>query len=137
MTPLVETTTTRANPQIDPSLHTWAWEIVIYLFLGGIVAGILVLTTFLELTRGDKPRSRALRGVPLVARALLSGGMLALWLDLAHRLWAWRFYAAWKLTSPMSWGAWILVLLYPAGLPLWLGSLEEAARAWLRRKPQE
>jgi protein NrfD len=134
MTPLVETTTTRANPQIDPSLSTWGWEIVVYLFLGGIVAGILVLTTFLELKRGDKPRSRALRWMPLVALALLSVGMLALWLDLAHRLWAWRFYATWKLTSPMSWGAWILVLLYPAGIFLWLGSLEDAGRDWLRRK---
>lgn len=134
MTPLIETTTTRANAQIDPSLHTWGWEIVIYLFLGGIAAGILVLTTFLELTRPDRPRSRAMRWMSLVALALLSFGMLALWLDLAHKFWAWRFYAAWKVTSPMSWGAWILVLIYPTGLLLWLGSLAQHERAWLRGK---
>jgi formate-dependent nitrite reductase membrane component NrfD len=57
--------------------------------------------------------------------------MLALWLDLAHRLWAWRFYAVFRPTSPMSWGAWILVLIYPAGLLFGLGSLDGAQRAWL------
>ncbi len=134
MIPLVESVTTRANPQIDPSLHTWGWEIVIYLFLGGIVAGILALTASLELVRGEKPGSGALRWIPLVALGLLSVGMLALWLDLAHQFWAWRFYATFQVTSPMSWGAWILVLLYPTGILLWLGSLENAGRTWLLRK---
>jgi protein NrfD len=134
MNQLIESTTTRTNPQIDPSLSTWGWEIVLYLFLGGMVAGILVLTASLELSRGGKPRSRALQWMPLVALGLLSIGMLALWLDLAHRFWAWRFYATWKLTSPMSWGAWILVLLYPTGVLSWLGSLEDVGRERLRRK---
>jgi protein NrfD len=135
MTPqVVEATTTRANAQIDPTLSTWGWEIVIYLFLGGIVAGILILTSSLELSRSSRPRSRVLAWMPLVALALLSVGMLALWLDLAHRLWAWRFYATWKVTSPMSWGAWILVLLYPTGILLWLGTLEDAGRTWLQGK---
>ncbi len=130
MNQLIESTTTRANPQIDPSLHTWGWEIVIYLFLGGMVAGILILTAALELSRGSRPKSRALAWMPMVALALLSVGMLTLWLDLAHRFWAWRFYATWRVTSPMSWGAWILVLLYPTGILLWLGSLEDTRRAW-------
>ena len=135
MTPtLLETATTRANPQIDPSLHVWGWEIVLYLFLGGIVAGIFVLVSSLELASGEKARSRALRPMPFVALGLLSLGMLALWLDLAHRLWAWRFYAALRPTSPMSWGAWILVLIYPAGILLGLGSLDEAQRAGLVRR---
>jgi protein NrfD len=133
MNPPLEISTTRSNPQIDPSLHTWGWEIVAYLFLGGVVAGILVLTSVLELQRG-KPRSRALGWMPLVALALLSTGMFALWLDLAHRFWAWRFYATWKPSSPMSWGAWILVLLYPTGVLLWLGSLGQGEREWLARE---
>jgi protein NrfD len=135
MTPtLLETVTTRANPEIDPSLHVWGWEIVLYLFLGGIVAGIFVLVSSLELASGEKPRSRALRFMPFVALGLLSLGMFALWLDLAHRLWAWRFYAALRPTSPMSWGAWILVLIYPAGILLGLGSLDGGPREGLRRR---
>ncbi len=132
MTPsLLETVTTRANAQIDPSLHVWGWEITVYLFLGGIVAGIFILSAALELASGARPHSRALLPAPFAALGLLSLGMLALWLDLAHRLWAWRFYAVFRPTSPMSWGAWILVLIYPAGLLLGLGSLDAVQRLWL------
>lgn len=130
MTPL-ETVTTRANPLVDPALHVWGWEIVVYLFLGGLVAGLFVLAALLELRAGRAPRSRAFAAVPLLALGLLSTGMLALWLDLAHRFWAWRFYAAFRPTSPMSWGAWILVLVYPVGLLLWLSGIGEDAAARL------
>jgi formate-dependent nitrite reductase membrane component NrfD len=132
MNQLLEATTTRANPGIDPSLHAWGWEIVVYLFLGGLVAGIFVLAASLELRSGEKPRGDALRLMPFGALALLSVGMLALWLDLAHKLWAWRFYLFFHATSPMSWGAWILLLIYPVGLLLGLGSMGEAQREWLR-----
>jgi len=125
---LLETVTTRANPQIDPSLHVWGWQIVLYLFLGGLVAGIFILTAALELKSGQRTRTRALSAMPFVALALLSFGMLFLWLDLEHRLWAWRFYATFRPTSPMSWGAWILVLVYPAGLLFGLGSLDTLQR---------
>jgi formate-dependent nitrite reductase membrane component NrfD len=131
---LLETVTTRGNPQIDPSLHVWGWQIVLYLFLGGLVAGIFILTAALELSSGERARTRALGAMPFVALLLLSFGMSFLWLDLAHRFWAWRFYATFRPTSPMSWGAWILVLVYPAGLLLGLGSLDEAQRAWLRAR---
>ena len=129
---LIEATTTRTNPGIDPTLHIWGWEIVVYLFLGGLVAGVFVLAAALELRSGEKPKGEALRLMPFAALALLSLGMLALWLDLAHKLRAWRFYLFFHATSPMSWGAWILVLIYPVGLLLGLGSMSEAQRAWLR-----
>src|ERR1700687_2901729 len=128
---LLETVTTRGNPQIDPSLHVWGWQIVLYLFLGGLVAGIFILTAALELKSGERARTRALGAMPFVALALLSFGMLFLWRDLEHRFWAWRFYAAFRPTSPMSWGAWILVLVYPAGILLGLGSLDDAQRGAL------
>ena len=38
---------------------------------------------------------------------------LALFLDLEHKLYIWRLYTAFKITSPMSWGSWILILVYP------------------------
>jgi protein NrfD len=134
MNELLEATTTRTNPGIDPSLHAWGWEIVVYLFLGGLVAGIFVLAAALELRSGERPRGTALRLMPFAALGLLSVGMLALWLDLAHKLMAWRFYLFFHVTSPMSWGAWILVLVYPIGLLLGLGSLNDEQRAWLRGK---
>ena len=31
----------RMNPNIDPILHIWHWQIPLYLFLGGLAAGVL------------------------------------------------------------------------------------------------
>ncbi len=134
---LLEIVTTRGNPQIDPSLHVWGWQIVLYLFLGGLVAGIFILTAALELKLGQRARTRAMGAMPFVALALLSFGMLFLWLDLEHRLWAWRFYATFRPTSPMSWGAWILVLVYPAGFLFGLGSFDASQRIRLHGETPE
>ena len=38
-----EITSTRSNPLIDPDLHIWHGEVAAYLFLGGVVAGVMVL----------------------------------------------------------------------------------------------
>ena len=124
----LEIVTTRHNPLIDPRLAVWGWEIPVYLFLGGLVAGLLVLGAAYELRHPDKPRSNALRLMPFAAVVLLSLGMLALFLDLAYKLHVYRFYLALEWTSPMSWGSWILVLAYPVALLSGLGSLPEAWR---------
>jgi len=42
--------------------------------------------------------------------------MTTLFLDLEHKLFVFRFYTAFEYTSPMSWGAWILVLIYPVSI---------------------
>ncbi|MCK7535185.1 MAG: hypothetical protein MZV63_31475 [Marinilabiliales bacterium] len=31
----------RMNPMVDPHLHIWHWPIPLYLFLGGLAAGVL------------------------------------------------------------------------------------------------
>ena len=123
----------RHNPGVDPGLHIWGWEIPVYLFLGGLVAGLMVVTALGELRYG-RPRSAVLRGAPFLALGLLSLGMGALFLDLGHKLYVWRFYLAFKPTSPMSWGSWILLLVYPVGILHGLGSLSEERRAWVARK---
>ena len=50
---MLEFTTTRHNPLIDPQLGVWSWEIPVYLFLGGLVAGMMILagTAMLRLAR--------------------------------------------------------------------------------------
>ena len=50
--------------------------------------------------------------------------MLALFLDLEFKKHVYRFYLAFLPSSPMSWGSWILILVYPAALLLGLGSLD-------------
>lgn len=118
---MIEFTTTRHNPLIDPALHIWHAEIPIYLFLGGLVAGLMVISGLWLIRRPDGPRSRALALLPWAAPALLSIGMLFLWLDLEHRLNAFRFYLTFLPASPMSWGSWILLAVYPVTIALaWL-----------------
>lgn len=110
---IFEIVSTRHNPLVDPTLHAWSWPIPVYLFLGGWVAGIMVLSGYYLFKGRHAERSSLCFGMPRVALALLSVGMLALFLDLEHKLFTWRLYVTFEPRSPMSWGAWILVLVYP------------------------
>ena len=114
----------RHSLMIDPHLHVWGWEIPVYLFLGGMAAGTMILGAIAALRRPE--RSPALRWLGFAAPVLVSLGMGALFLDLAGKLRVWRFYAAFRPASPMSWGAWILVVVYPVTLLFALGGLDEA-----------
>lgn len=105
----------RNNPEIDPHLHLWGWEIPVYLYLGGLVAGLMILSGYHILRARWDERSRGhYVTAPLLSLALLSLGMLALFLDLKHKLYVWRLYLTFQVTSPMSWGSWILLCVYPA-----------------------
>lgn len=109
-----ELISTRANHLVDPQLHVWAWQIPLYLFLGGLVAGLMIITG-LALLRGHASKTRSiLEHAPWLSLAALSLGMLFLFLDLEHKPYVWRLYTTFQPTSPMSWGAWILLLVYPA-----------------------
>ena len=111
---------TRHNQLIDPVVHVWAWQIPVYLFLGGWVAGNMILTGYFMLGGRHTRRSPLLSALPGLSLVLLSLGMLALFLDLEHKAYVWRLYTTFQWTSPMSWGSWILLLVYPALVVTWL-----------------
>ena len=111
---MIELTTTRANPMIDPSMHVWGWEIPVYLFLGGLVAGMMIISGYFLFSGRYKSTLCACYQLPALAIGLLSVGMLALFLDLEHKLYFWRLYTTFEIASPMSWGSWILLLVYPS-----------------------
>src|SRR5207244_6929242 len=93
----------------EAAVHNfWGWQIAVYLFLGGLAAGLMILSAI------AKRESFAMRLLPFGAPLALSVGMGALFLDLDYKLHMFRFYTAFRITSPMSWGAWILLLIYPA-----------------------
>ena len=119
----------RYSTNIDPHLHVWGWEIPVYLFLGGMAAGTMILSALLAMRKGE--RSPASRWLAFAAPILVSVGMGALFLDLAHKLYVWRFYLALRWTSPMSWGAWILVVAYPVTLLFGLSNLADDQLEWL------
>jgi formate-dependent nitrite reductase membrane component NrfD len=105
---------TRHNDLIDPFVRVWSWEIPLYLFLGGWVAGMMIINGYFLLRGRHREDLCVCSVLPGLAVVLLSLGMLALFLDLEHKRYVWRLYTTFEIASPMSWGAWILLLVYPA-----------------------
>lgn len=105
--------TARANPKVDPVLDIWTWEIANYLFLGGLAAGIMILVAVVHLSNKQEAAPAAAWRLPLWAFIALSVGMTTLFMDLEYKLHVFRFYTTLQTTSPMSWGSWILLLVYP------------------------
>jgi len=108
--------TARDNPKIDPVMHVWGWEISVYLFLGGLTAGIMFFSALMLLLRKDKEAPFAVNGLALLGPIVLSVGMTTLFLDLEVKWHVHRFYMTFEPTSPMSYGAWILILVYPVAI---------------------
>lgn len=108
-----EITTTRHNHMIDPSLHVWGWEIPVYLFLGGMVAGMMLISGYFLFKGRTSEENCSCFYLPFMSIIILSVGMVALFLDLEHKLYVWRLYTTFEIRSAMSWGSWILVLVYP------------------------
>lgn len=109
-----EITTTRTNELIDPIIHIWGWEVGVYLFLGGLVAGMMIISGFFIFKGRHNEHACSCFRLPLLGVVLLSAGMFALFLDLEYKIHVWRMYATFQIGSPMSWGSWILILVYPA-----------------------
>ncbi len=103
----------RMNQLVDPHLHIWHWQISLYLFLGGMAAGILAIAALYYIRGREKDYSTAVRITPFLAPVLLVLGLIALFIDLRHKLFFWQLYTNIKLQSPMSWGAWTLMVITP------------------------
>jgi formate-dependent nitrite reductase membrane component NrfD len=134
---MTELTTTRHNELIDPLVRVWGWEIPLYLFLGGLVAGMMIVSGYFFIKGRDADYQCICYRIPLIGLVLLSLGMLSLFLDLEHKLYVWRLYTTFEIKSPMSWGAWILLLVYPAlaanfmlHVPAWVSNLLPIVKTW-------
>jgi len=103
----------RMNPLIDPQLNIWHWQIPLYLFLGGLAAGILFFAALFYLRGKEKEYRAAVKIAPMIVPVLLVVGLLALFLDLKHKPFFWQLYTTIRLQSPMSWGAWTLMVITP------------------------
>ena len=101
----------RMNKLIDPHLHIWHWQISLYLFLGGMAAGILAIAALYFIRGREKDYRTAVRITPFLAPVLLVLGLIALFIDLRHKLFFWQLYTNIRLQSPMSWGAWTLMVI--------------------------
>lgn len=111
----------RSIPNIDPYLNIWHWQIPVYLFLGGLAAGILFFAALFTITGKADKMEAAVKKAPVIAPIALMIGLFALFLDLKHELFFWRLYTTFRIESPMSWGAWVLMAITPLSI-VWVAS---------------
>lgn len=130
--------TARSNALVDPALGIWTWEVAVYLFLGGLTAGIMLFVALAHLQGNPQERPFTAYRLALWAPIVLSAGMTTLFLDLEHKLYVFRFYTTLQPTSPMSWGSWVLLLVYPLSVAQIAATLRggyPGFAAWLQRLP--
>lgn len=111
----------RNIPNLDPHLHMWHWHIPLYLFLGGLAAGILFFAAFMVIRGNEEKYPVSIKYTPIIAPFALVIGLAALMLDLKHPLYSWQLYTTFRIESPMSWGAWTLMLVTPLSIA-WVAS---------------
>lgn len=128
-------TSGRHIPHIDPSLEIWHWPISLYLFLGGLSAGILFFAALFYLMGKDKEYPAAVKYATIIPPIALSLGLLALVYDLTHKLYTWQLYMTFRIESPMSWGAWVLLIVTPLSF-LWTFSYYREVYPKLEEKLQ-
>ncbi len=114
-------TSGRMNPHIDPVLHLWTWQIPLYLFVGGLAAGLLFFAALKVINGKDKEFSSTVLYGPVIAFGAIVIGLMALLYDLHHPLYFWQLYTTIRLVSPMSWGAWTLMAVMPV-IMVWIMS---------------
>jgi formate-dependent nitrite reductase membrane component NrfD len=114
-------TSGRNLPHIDPSLEIWHWPISVYLFLGGLAAGLLFFAGLITVLGKDKEYPTSVKFASIISPIALTLGLLALFYDLTHKLYFWRLYTTIRIESPMSWGAWVLLIITPISF-LWVMS---------------
>ncbi|HKK74193.1 MAG TPA: NrfD/PsrC family molybdoenzyme membrane anchor subunit [Saprospiraceae bacterium] len=111
----------RDIPHIDPSLNVWHWPIALYLFLGGLAAGILFFAALYTIRGQEKNLPTAVKWATFIVPFALVIGLVALFVDLKHQLYFWRLYTTIRIESPMSWGAWTLLAVTPLSM-VWAAS---------------
>lgn len=103
----------RNIPHIDPVLEIWHWPISVYLFLGGLSAGLLFFAAVVNLMNKEKDYPAVVKQAMIIPPIALSLGLIALVYDLKHPLYVWQLYMTIRIESPMSWGAWVLLVTTP------------------------
>jgi formate-dependent nitrite reductase membrane component NrfD len=111
----------RNIPNIDPFLNIWHWQIPIYLFLGGLAAGILFFAGVFTIMGKEHKMNATVKIAPLIVPFVLILGLFMLFLDLKHKLYFWQLYTTIRLESPMGWGAWVLMIITPISI-IWSAS---------------
>lgn len=87
----------------------WGFLIVLYLFLGGLSAGLLALSATVTLLRA-RGLERVARTAAWIAPWPVLAGTALLVLDLGQPFYFWKLLVAFEPRSPMWLGTWLLTL---------------------------
>jgi formate-dependent nitrite reductase membrane component NrfD len=123
-------------PHIVPHLHLWGTEIALYLFFGGLAAGIIFFANFFYLKGKENEMPMTIKVATLVPPIIIMIGLVLLIIDLHHWMYFWQLFLHFRIESPMSWGAWTLsVIMIPA--ILWpLSYLDDIIEYLQERNPK-
>lgn len=100
---------------IDPHLEIWGAPIAIYLFIGGLAAGLILFANLFYLRGKEKEFTMTVKVSTLIPPIIIIIGLMLLIYDLHHKLYFWQLFLHFRISSPMSWGAWTLsIIMIPA-----------------------
>ena len=133
----MELTVTGVNALTSPHLHIWDWRVSLYLFLGGLSAGLAVMSTVLHLRKNGTLVKGDAAGyiAPLLVPVILGIGMLFIFMDLERKLNVYWLYLTINPLSPMSWGSWGLLAFFPVSGLFALATLPDDKLSWLMLDP--
>lgn len=128
----MEVTVTGGNAITYPQLHVWDWTVAVYLFLGGLAAGLLVMSAIANLKKWPDQETGAhcVKGA-LYSPTVLAFGMFFIFLDLERKTNMHWFFMTFQPFSPMSWGAWAITITIPLSFLYGLSAVPAKLKHWL------
>ncbi len=94
-----------------PHLDAWGFGIPLYLFIGGLAAGILIFATYYFIKGKADEMPVTVKISTIIPPIIIMIGLMFLIGDLHHKLYFWQLMIHFEVASPMSWGTWILTIV--------------------------
>ncbi len=102
----------RNIPELYPHLDVWGFGIPLYLFIGGLAAGILLFATYYYMIGKADKMPMTVKVSTIVPPIIIALGLAFLIGDLHHKPFFWQLLTHFRFSSPMSWGAWVLTIIF-------------------------
>ena len=115
----------RNIPDLYPHVDVWGFGIPLYLFIGGLAAGILLFATYYYMKGKADEMPVTVKISTIIPPIIIALGLAFLVGDLHHKAYFWQLMMHFRLQSPMSWGAWVLTAVFVLSIFWPLSYLED------------
>ena len=102
----------RNIPDLYPHVDVWGFGIPLYLFIGGLAAGILLFAAYFYLKGKGDELPVTVKISTIIPPVIIALGLFFLVEDLHHKAYFWQLMTHFRIQSPMSWGAWVLTVVF-------------------------